>query len=45
MADLLSDPEIERYHRDGFVVPDYVLPPETMNELDSALEETIASNP
>ena len=45
MTDLLSDPEIERYHRDGYVVPDYVLPAETMTELDSALEETIASNP
>ena len=45
MTDLLSNTEIERYHHDGYVVPDYALPPETMAELDSALEETIVSNP
>ena len=45
MTDLLSNAEIERYHQEGYVVPDYVLPAKTMTELDSALEETIASNP
>ena len=45
MTELLSNPEIERYRQEGYVVPDSVLPPETMTELDAALEETIASNP
>ena len=45
MTEPLTESEVTRFHQNGYVVPDYALPAETINELNSALEETIAFNP
>ncbi|MBL27502.1 MAG: phytanoyl-CoA dioxygenase [Rhodospirillaceae bacterium] len=42
---ILSDDEVERYHRDGWVTPDYRLPDELYTEFKTVIEDLIASNP
>ncbi|MBB4303472.1 hypothetical protein GGD81_002515 [Rhodobium orientis] len=41
----LSDAEIETYHRDGLVIPDYRLPEETLSGLKAAVDRLIADHP
>ena len=45
MTEPLTESEVKRFHQNGYVVPDYALPAETINKLNSALEETIEFNP
>lgn len=42
---ILSDHEIERYHRDGWVTPDYRLPAELHDAFRTVIEDLIAANP
>ena len=44
-SNLLSEIQVEAYHRDGFVVPDFVLPNETVDGMRVALEELITAYP
>ena len=45
-ADAVLTPEqIERYHRDGFIVPDYRLPDAMLERMREALEALMAANP
>ncbi|MBS0448711.1 MAG: phytanoyl-CoA dioxygenase family protein [Proteobacteria bacterium] len=41
----LSPREIDRYAREGWVVPDYRLPAERVTDMRSALDDLIAANP
>ena len=45
MTEPLTESEVKHFHQNGYVVPDYALPVETINTLNSALEETIDLNP
>ncbi len=45
MANLLSAEEIEHYHREGWVVPEFRLPDEQIDRLRAALDAVIAENP
>ena len=42
---LLRTTEISTYHEQGFVVPDFRLPADRLNQLKDALERVIAANP
>jgi hypothetical protein len=42
---LLSPTEIEHYREEGFVVPEFRLPPEQVTRLRAALDSVIANNP
>ena len=41
---MLSETQLARYHRDGFVVPDYRLPPALLAKMRDALKRLIATN-
>ena len=45
MTEVLGEIDIQRYRRDGYIVPKTKLPTKTMTQLRGALEETIGSNP
>jgi len=42
---MLNEQDIEGYHRDGQLVPDYTLPPETLAAMRAALDRLLADNP
>jgi hypothetical protein len=44
MANLHPD-EIEQYHREGYVIPRYRLPPQRVAQMVDALEELLRNNP
>ncbi len=41
----LSKAEIERYHNDGYVIPDFQLPQETLDAMRAAFDALTAANP
>ncbi|MBM08832.1 MAG: phytanoyl-CoA dioxygenase family protein [Magnetovibrio sp.] len=41
----LSDTEIKKYHQDGFIVPEYSLPAETLVKIRTSYDELLALNP
>ena len=41
----LSPSEIETYHRDGYLIPEYRLPADKVAALQTALDDAIAANP
>jgi len=42
---MLSESEIEQYHRDGYVVPDYRLPPAVLDAIDRKVCEFLEAHP
>lgn len=42
---MLNDDQITQYHEEGYVIPDYRLPDSIIEEMRSALEVLITSNP
>jgi len=42
---VLKAEQIERYHRDGFIIPDYRLPEAMLGRMREALEALMAANP
>ena len=45
MTEKLSEASIQRYQREGYIVPDTRLPASTMAGLQAAVGETIDANP
>jgi hypothetical protein len=42
---LLAEAEVEAYHRDGIIVPEWRMPPDRLAELRDAVDAIIAANP
>ncbi len=42
---MLSDAEIKHYHEQGYVIPDYRLPPDVVDEMRRELDRLIDANP
>lgn len=42
---LITDEQVARYHRDGYVIPDYRIPDETLARMRRAYDELLERNP
>ena len=41
----LSEAEVERYHEDGYVIPEYRLPEETLQDIRADYDRLLARHP